>query len=122
MASQLGVVTQRMNEFAQRMNELTERMNEFTQRTNELTQRTNELTHRTNELTADFASLRSGFVELAADQALLGSEFAGFRALTQELRQNLRRLTELFLQSLDSSTDRFDELEARLAALEKKTG
>ncbi|MCC6335791.1 MAG: hypothetical protein IT380_17580 [Myxococcales bacterium] len=129
IAGQLGVVsgrlddlTQRMNDLTQRMNELTQRMNELTQRMNELTQRMNELTERMNEVAGDVTSLRSGFVELAADQSLLGSDFARFRVLTQELRQNLRRLTELFLQSLDTSTDRFDELEARLAALEKKTG
>ncbi|GMU63058.1 MAG: hypothetical protein AMXMBFR34_48210 [Myxococcaceae bacterium] len=120
--TRLDLMSERTNAIAGQLGIVSSRLDDLTQRMNELTQRMNELTQRMNEVAGDVTSLRSGFVELAADQSLLGSEFAGFRVLTQELRQNLRRLTELFVQSLGTSADRFDELEARLAALEKKTG
>jgi chromosome segregation ATPase len=129
IVTRLGLMAERSNETVARMDSmtaridaLTARMNEMTARMNEMTARMNEMTARMNELSAEMASLREHFRELAEDQLGLRQDFVSLAQHGRQMQAGLQRLSAILVKALDVTDERFDELEARIAALEKKTG
>jgi chromosome segregation ATPase len=122
IVTRLGLMAERSNETVARMDSMTARIDALTARMNEMTARMNEVTARMNELSAEMASLREHFRELAEDQLGLRQDFVSLAQHGRQMQAGLQRLSAILVKALDVTDERFDELEARVAALEKKTG
>ncbi|MEW6432583.1 MAG: hypothetical protein AB1730_13855 [Myxococcota bacterium] len=122
IVTRLGLMAERSNETVSRMDSMTARMDALTARMNEMTARMNEMTAWMNETTAEMASLRGHFRELADDQLALRRDFVSLAQHGRQTQTGLQRLSDIIVKALGTTDERFDELEARVAKLEKKTG
>jgi hypothetical protein len=75
-----------------------------------------------NAMTTEMGSLSFQMRDLSEDQLSLRQDFVGLAAHGRETSAGLRRLSELLVKAVGSTSDNLDELEARIAKLEKKTG
>jgi methyl-accepting chemotaxis protein-1 (serine sensor receptor) len=101
LASSMRVLSQRMDDLSKRMDDMSSRMDDMSSRMEQGEQRLQALEgdmERQHEMTLSAASIAR------EQQALVG------------------RLGKLIAVVADTSNDRFDEIEARVDALEKKTG
>lgn len=115
-------IVTRLGLMAERSNETVSRMDSMTARMDALTTRMNEMTARMNEMTGEMASLREHFRELADDQLGLRQDFVSLAQHGRQTQAGLQRLSDIIVKALGTTDERFDELEARVAKLEKKTG
>jgi len=60
--------------------------------------------------------------DLADDQLALRGDFVTLSRHGREMQAGLGRLSGILVRALESTDERFDEVEARLTKLEKKTG
>jgi chromosome segregation ATPase len=104
----LDLMSGRMNGLAGQQASLAQQMAQMAEQMALLSQRMDESSAQMDELAEDLRALRGDFVSLAQH----GRETSG----------GLKRLSEIVVKALGTSEERFDELEARLARLEKKTG
>lgn len=80
------------------------------------------MSQRTTEVAERVAMLSSAFTGLAEDQTALRGEFLQIIQTNRETRATIERMARILKDGFASTSDRLDDVEHRLARLEKKAG
>jgi chromosome segregation ATPase len=128
LATQLDGLTQRVDGLAQRMDGLTQRMDELTQRMDELTQQMgavtqqmNTITQQMNGVTQHLGVVTRAVADFSDESTSLRGDLTTLARTSGEMGAGLKRVAALLAKMVNTNDERFDDLEARVLELEKKS-
>ncbi len=107
-SAEVTALAHQMRDVSQRMDDVSQRMDDVSQRMDDVSQRMDGVSQRVGSLEGEFTSLAQGFVESAR--------------LARVTEQQLGRFARLLGEFAGGSRSRFDDIEGRLDALERKAG
>lgn len=114
MAARTTAMEARTTHFAQRVNQLTATVNQ-------LVATVNQMNATVNAMGTEVTSLRTEVAELSADTTRFAELTIDAAKLGRENRLGIGQLARLIGELADGTDSRFDRLEHRVTALEKKS-
>ena len=105
-----------------RLDLMVERSSETAEHLRALDGQVRALSERVDGVSERVGMLSAAFTELSEDQTSLRQDFVSLALSHRETRGHLDRIARILRDGFTSTSDRLDDVEQRLARLEKKTG
>ncbi|MFZ5444245.1 MAG: hypothetical protein ACOZQL_29885 [Myxococcota bacterium] len=121
LSQRVDGLTQRMDGLTQRMDGLTQRMDELTQQMGAVTQQMNAVTQQMNGMTQHLGVVTRAVADFSDEATSLRADLTTLARTNAETGAGLKRVAALLAKVVDTTDERFDDLEARVLKLEKKS-
>lgn len=121
LTQRMDGLTQRMDGLTQRMDELTQQMNAVTQQMNAVTQQMNAVTQQMNGVTQHLGGVTRAVGDFSDETTSLRTDLTALARANADTGAGLKRVTALLAKVIATDDERFDDLEARVLELEKKS-